>query len=158
VVYSWKKDDSWRIEHNYFHFDPLNGNRASEDHFSSTLLAIRAKIWLVKLSSSDYNVNCYNFRNGTTVSLESHRRRCAPMDIERSISMPCPASRNSLYLQTFCRIARWPSLRITIISMSSAPRVGWPRDRPPSSIPRHASTILLRSTRTVSRVGILGRS
>lgn len=26
VVYSWAKNDSWRIEHNYFYFDPLNGN------------------------------------------------------------------------------------------------------------------------------------
>lgn len=26
VVYSWAKNDSWRIEHNYFHFDPLNGD------------------------------------------------------------------------------------------------------------------------------------
>ncbi|OAD61974.1 Protein yellow, partial [Eufriesea mexicana] len=26
VVYSWAKNDSWRITHNFFHFDPLNGN------------------------------------------------------------------------------------------------------------------------------------
>lgn len=26
VVYSWEKNDSWRISHNFFHFDPLNGN------------------------------------------------------------------------------------------------------------------------------------
>ncbi|CAK9831395.1 Protein yellow [Anthophora retusa] len=26
VVYSWAKNDSWRITHNYFYFDPLNGN------------------------------------------------------------------------------------------------------------------------------------
>lgn len=26
VVYSWEKNDSWRINHNFFHFDPLNGN------------------------------------------------------------------------------------------------------------------------------------
>lgn len=25
VVYSWKENDSWRIEHHFFHFDPLNG-------------------------------------------------------------------------------------------------------------------------------------
>lgn len=25
VVYSLAKNDSWRIKHNYFHFDPLNG-------------------------------------------------------------------------------------------------------------------------------------
>lgn len=25
VVYSLAKNDSWRIDHNYFHFDPLNG-------------------------------------------------------------------------------------------------------------------------------------
>lgn len=25
VVYSWEKNDSWRIYHNFFHFDPLNG-------------------------------------------------------------------------------------------------------------------------------------
>lgn len=26
VVYSWKANESWRIHHNYFHFDPLNGD------------------------------------------------------------------------------------------------------------------------------------
>ncbi|XP_076643326.1 yellow-f [Halictus rubicundus] len=26
VVYSWAKNDSWRVSHNYFHFDPLHGN------------------------------------------------------------------------------------------------------------------------------------
>jgi len=26
VVYSWEKNDSWRINHHFFHFDPLNGN------------------------------------------------------------------------------------------------------------------------------------
>ncbi|XP_012524490.1 protein yellow [Monomorium pharaonis] len=26
VVYSWEKKDSWRINHHFFHFDPLNGN------------------------------------------------------------------------------------------------------------------------------------
>jgi len=26
VVYSWKTNDSWRIKHNFFHFDPLNGD------------------------------------------------------------------------------------------------------------------------------------
>lgn len=26
VVYSFKDDKSWRVKHNYFHFDPLNGN------------------------------------------------------------------------------------------------------------------------------------
>ncbi|XP_012287935.1 protein yellow [Orussus abietinus] len=26
VVYSWAKNDSWRVEHNYFYFDPLNGD------------------------------------------------------------------------------------------------------------------------------------
>ncbi|XP_054014757.1 protein yellow-like [Hylaeus anthracinus] len=26
VVYSWAKNDSWRISHNFFHFDPVNGN------------------------------------------------------------------------------------------------------------------------------------
>ncbi|KAK1127848.1 hypothetical protein K0M31_003339 [Melipona bicolor] len=26
VVYSWAKNDSWRISHNFFHFDPLHGN------------------------------------------------------------------------------------------------------------------------------------
>ncbi|KAK2576996.1 hypothetical protein KPH14_011958 [Odynerus spinipes] len=26
IVYSWAKNDSWRIEHNYFYFDPLHGN------------------------------------------------------------------------------------------------------------------------------------
>ncbi|XP_011708337.1 PREDICTED: protein yellow-like [Wasmannia auropunctata] len=35
VVYSWEKNDSWRINHNFFHFDPLNG---------------------------DYNVSGYNFQ------------------------------------------------------------------------------------------------
>ncbi|XP_011869929.1 PREDICTED: protein yellow-like [Vollenhovia emeryi] len=35
VVYSWEKNDSWRISHNFFHFDPLNG---------------------------DYNINGYNFQ------------------------------------------------------------------------------------------------
>lgn len=25
VVYSWKKNNSWRIDHNYFYFDPLQG-------------------------------------------------------------------------------------------------------------------------------------
>ena len=25
VVYSWAKNDSWRISHNFFHFDPLHG-------------------------------------------------------------------------------------------------------------------------------------
>ncbi|XP_003701307.1 yellow-f [Megachile rotundata] len=35
VVYSWAKNDSWRITHSYFHFDPLNG---------------------------DYNISGYNFQ------------------------------------------------------------------------------------------------
>ncbi|EFN73253.1 Protein yellow [Camponotus floridanus] len=35
VVYDWEKNDSWRISHHFFHFDPLNG---------------------------DYNVNGYNFQ------------------------------------------------------------------------------------------------
>ncbi|EFN87184.1 protein yellow [Harpegnathos saltator] len=35
VVYSWEKDDSWRINHHYFHFDPLN---------------------------SDYNISGYNYQ------------------------------------------------------------------------------------------------
>ncbi|XP_029678926.1 protein yellow-like [Formica exsecta] len=35
VVYSWEKNDSWRINHHFFHFDPLNG---------------------------DYNINGYNFQ------------------------------------------------------------------------------------------------
>nr|XP_034190763.1 protein yellow-like [Osmia lignaria] len=35
VVYSWAKNDSWRITHNYFHFDPLHG---------------------------DYNISGYNFQ------------------------------------------------------------------------------------------------
>ncbi|KAL0112547.1 hypothetical protein PUN28_012099 [Cardiocondyla obscurior] len=35
VVYDWEKNDSWRINHHFFHFDPLNG---------------------------DYNVNGYNFQ------------------------------------------------------------------------------------------------
>ncbi|KAK5644623.1 hypothetical protein RI129_005923 [Pyrocoelia pectoralis] len=26
VVYSWKNNESWRVNHNYFHFDPLNGD------------------------------------------------------------------------------------------------------------------------------------
>ncbi|XP_063921680.1 protein yellow [Zophobas morio] len=26
VVYSWKENDSWRVKHNYFHFDPLKGD------------------------------------------------------------------------------------------------------------------------------------
>ncbi|CAD1469723.1 unnamed protein product, partial [Heterotrigona itama] len=26
VVYSWANNDSWRITHNFFHFDPLHGN------------------------------------------------------------------------------------------------------------------------------------
>lgn len=26
VVYSWEKNDSWRINHHFFHFDPLNSN------------------------------------------------------------------------------------------------------------------------------------
>lgn len=26
VVYSWAKNDSWRITHSFFHFDPLNGD------------------------------------------------------------------------------------------------------------------------------------
>ncbi|XP_018406226.1 PREDICTED: protein yellow-like [Cyphomyrmex costatus] len=26
VVYSWEKNDSWRINHHFFHFDPLNGD------------------------------------------------------------------------------------------------------------------------------------
>lgn len=26
VVYSWKNNDSWRVKHNYFHFDPLHGD------------------------------------------------------------------------------------------------------------------------------------
>lgn len=26
VVYDWEKNDSWRISHHFFHFDPLNGN------------------------------------------------------------------------------------------------------------------------------------
>ncbi|KAF5303152.1 hypothetical protein FQR65_LT08315 [Abscondita terminalis] len=26
VVYSWKTNESWRVQHNYFHFDPLNGD------------------------------------------------------------------------------------------------------------------------------------
>ncbi|XP_014473983.1 PREDICTED: protein yellow-like [Dinoponera quadriceps] len=35
VVYSWEKNDSWRINHNYFHFNPVD---------------------------TDYNVNGYNFQ------------------------------------------------------------------------------------------------
>lgn len=26
VVYDYKNDKSWRIKHNFFHFDPLMGN------------------------------------------------------------------------------------------------------------------------------------
>ncbi|KAF2895891.1 hypothetical protein ILUMI_10287, partial [Ignelater luminosus] len=26
VVYSWRANDSWRVKHNFFHFDPLNGD------------------------------------------------------------------------------------------------------------------------------------
>lgn len=26
VVYSWADNDSWRIKHNFFHFDPLKGD------------------------------------------------------------------------------------------------------------------------------------
>jgi len=26
VVYSWKNNESWRVKHNFFHFDPLNGD------------------------------------------------------------------------------------------------------------------------------------
>lgn len=26
VVYSFKEDQSWRVKHNFFHFDPLNGD------------------------------------------------------------------------------------------------------------------------------------
>lgn len=26
VVYSWEKNDSWRVKHNFFHFDPLKGD------------------------------------------------------------------------------------------------------------------------------------
>nr|CAD7571217.1 unnamed protein product [Timema californicum] len=26
IVYDWLNDDSWRVEHHYFHFDPLYGN------------------------------------------------------------------------------------------------------------------------------------
>ncbi|KZC03773.1 Protein yellow [Dufourea novaeangliae] len=26
VVYSWAKNDSWRLTHNFFYFDPMNGN------------------------------------------------------------------------------------------------------------------------------------
>lgn len=26
VVYSWSKNDSWRVKNNYFYFDPLEGN------------------------------------------------------------------------------------------------------------------------------------
>jgi len=37
VVYSWEKNDSWRIEHNYFYFDPLNGNASEDQVFSSTI-------------------------------------------------------------------------------------------------------------------------
>lgn len=25
VVYSWADNDSWRVKHNFFHFDPLKG-------------------------------------------------------------------------------------------------------------------------------------
>lgn len=25
-MYSWAANDSWRIKHNYFHFDPLKGD------------------------------------------------------------------------------------------------------------------------------------
>ena len=25
VVYSWAQNNSWRFQHNYFHFDPLHG-------------------------------------------------------------------------------------------------------------------------------------
>lgn len=31
VVYSLKDDKSWRIKHNYFHFDPLNGDYQVRD-------------------------------------------------------------------------------------------------------------------------------
>jgi len=37
VVYDWKKNDSWRIEHNYFHFDPLNGNANGNRAFSASV-------------------------------------------------------------------------------------------------------------------------
>lgn len=26
IVYSWNENETWRIKHHYFHFDPLNGN------------------------------------------------------------------------------------------------------------------------------------
>ena len=32
VVYSWAQNDSWRITHNFFHFDPLSGNYNISGH------------------------------------------------------------------------------------------------------------------------------
>ncbi|XP_049840584.1 protein yellow-like [Schistocerca gregaria] len=31
IVYSWEADESWRVTHHYFHFDPLHGNHRVED-------------------------------------------------------------------------------------------------------------------------------
>ncbi|KYM75455.1 Protein yellow [Atta colombica] len=41
VVYNWEKNDSWRINHHFFHFDPLNGNQ---------------------LLVGDYSISGYNFQ------------------------------------------------------------------------------------------------
>jgi hypothetical protein len=30
VVYSLEKNDSWRINHHFFHFDPMNGNASQK--------------------------------------------------------------------------------------------------------------------------------
>lgn len=34
VIYSWEKNDSWRINHHFFHFDPLSGNIKKISHES----------------------------------------------------------------------------------------------------------------------------
>lgn len=44
VVYSWAKNDSWRIEHNYFHFDPLNGETFEQNIYIYSFFENRIKI------------------------------------------------------------------------------------------------------------------
>lgn len=78
VVYSWEKNDSWRISHHFFHFDPLNGNV----HFKNRSSIISAPssrqgrlrfspcwsrlyvscVRFRDLSAGNYNVNGYNFQ------------------------------------------------------------------------------------------------
>lgn len=88
VVYDYKNDKSWRIKHNFFHFDPLNGNyNVGGVNFQWTDGVFGMA--LGNPNSDGYNniLSYFYYRNADVWYMFSA--------LDRFTSMPCRAQKNS---------------------------------------------------------------